>query len=80
MTSASRYLPSTSRYQNRSSMYIQGLIPRNSMELAEAVPIGVIGLTPLILPDGQSDQYKKWVSPERIQNACEYTCGDLQYM
>ena len=30
---------STSRYQSRSSMYIRGLIPRNSTELAEAVPI-----------------------------------------
>ena len=30
---------SASRYQNRSSMHIRGLIPRNSMELAEAVPI-----------------------------------------
>ena len=36
MTSASRYHP---RYQSRSSMYIQGLIPRNFAELAEAVPI-----------------------------------------
>ena len=31
---------SASRYQSRSSMYIRGLIPRNSMGLAEAVPIG----------------------------------------
>ena len=30
---------SASRYQSRSLMYIQGLIPRNSTELAEAVPI-----------------------------------------
>ena len=30
---------SASRYQSRSSMYIRGLIPRNSTELAEAVPI-----------------------------------------
>ena len=35
ITPASRYRP---RYQSRSSMYIRGLIPRNSVELAEAVP------------------------------------------
>ena len=43
VTSASRYLTSASRYrpryQSRSSMHIHGLIPRNSAELAEAVPI-----------------------------------------
>ena len=38
-TSASRYVTSESRFQRRSSMYIQGLIPRISMELAKAVPI-----------------------------------------
>ena len=42
VTSASRYLTSTSRYQSRPSMYIRGLIPRNSMELAEAVPIEIL--------------------------------------
>ena len=42
MTSASLYVTSASRYQSRSSMYIRGLIPRKSMELAEAVPIGVL--------------------------------------
>ena len=36
ITSASRYHP---HYQNGSSMYIRGLIPRNFAELAEAVPI-----------------------------------------
>ena len=40
VTSASRYITSASRYhpryQNRSSMYIRGLIPRNFAELAEA--------------------------------------------
>ena len=40
VTSASRYVTSASRNQRSSSMYIRGLIPRNSMELAEAVPIG----------------------------------------
>ena len=43
VTSASRYITSAPcfhpRYQSRSSMYIQGLIPRNFAELAEAVPI-----------------------------------------
>ena len=43
--SASRYITSASRYhpdyQSRSSMYILGLIPRNFLELAEAVPIEV---------------------------------------
>ena len=34
--SASRYHP---RYQSRSSMKINGLIPRNFLELADAVPI-----------------------------------------
>ena len=38
--SSSRYVTSVSRYQSRSSMYIRGLIPRNSTILAEAVPIG----------------------------------------
>ena len=37
ITPASRYHP---RYQSRYSMYIHGLVPRNSAELAEAVPIG----------------------------------------
>ena len=37
--SASRYVMSTSHYQNRFSMYIRGLIPRNSTEVAKAVPI-----------------------------------------
>ena len=36
ITSASRYHP---HYRRRSSMYIPSLIPRNFMELAEAVPI-----------------------------------------
>ena len=36
VTSASRYHP---RYQSRSSMYINGLIPWNFAELAEVVPI-----------------------------------------
>ena len=39
VTSASRYVTSALRYQSSSSMYIQGLFPRNSMELAEAVLI-----------------------------------------
>ena len=42
VTSASRYLTSTSRYQSRPSMYIRGLIPQNSMELAEAVQIEIL--------------------------------------
>ena len=37
VTSASRYVTSASRYQSRCLMYIRGLIPRNSLELAEAV-------------------------------------------
>ena len=37
--STSRYVTSASRYQSRSSMYIQGLIPRNTTELVEAVLI-----------------------------------------
>ena len=40
-TLALRYVMSISRYQFRSSMYNRGLIPRNSKELAEAVPIGL---------------------------------------
>ena len=43
MTPLSRYITSASRYhlcyQNRSSMYIHGLLPRNSAELTEPVPI-----------------------------------------
>ena len=39
VTSASRYGTSASRFQCRSSMYIRGLIQRNSTELAQAVPI-----------------------------------------
>ena len=38
-TSASLYVTSASRCQSRSSMYIRGLIARNSSEFAEAVPI-----------------------------------------
>ena len=39
VTSAPGYVTSASRYQSRSSMYIGGLTPRNSTELAQAVPI-----------------------------------------
>ena len=39
VTSASRYVTSASHYQSRPRMYIRGLIPWNSTELAEAVPI-----------------------------------------
>ena len=42
VTSASHYVTSASRYQSRSSMYILGLIPRNSTELAEAFPIATL--------------------------------------
>ena len=42
VTSASRYITSASRYQSRLSIYIGGLIQRNSMELAEAVPIACV--------------------------------------
>ena len=42
MTSASRYVTSASCYQSRSSVHIRGMIPRRSMELAEAVPIGEV--------------------------------------
>ena len=42
VTSASRYVTSASRYQSRSSLYIRGLIPRNSTDLAEIVLIGHI--------------------------------------
>ena len=41
VTSASRYVTPTSRYQSRSSMYIRGLIPRNYTELAETVTIDI---------------------------------------
>ena len=45
--SASRYVASASRYhprfQSRSLMYIRGLIPRNFAELAEAVPLAIVG-------------------------------------
>ena len=37
VTSASRNVKSASRYQSGSSMYIRGMIPSNSTELAEAV-------------------------------------------
>ena len=40
--SVSRYL---TRYQSRSLMYIRGLIPRNVVELAGAVPIGSVLFT-----------------------------------
>ena len=39
VTSVTCFVTSASRYQSKSSMYILGLIPRNSTELAEAVPI-----------------------------------------
>ena len=41
VTSASRYITSAPRYQSRSSMYIQGMIPRKFTEFAEAVSIGL---------------------------------------
>ena len=45
VTSASHYITAEScyspRYQSKSSMYMRDLIPRNSSELAEAVPIDV---------------------------------------
>ena len=47
VTSAAGYITSAScyhtRYQSRPLIYIRGLIPRNSSEFAEAVPIGVEG-------------------------------------
>ena len=43
VTSASCYVTSASRYQSRSSMYIRGMIPRNSTELADVVPIAMSG-------------------------------------
>ena len=42
VTSASRNVTSACRYQSRSSIYIRDLIPWNSTELAEAVPIANI--------------------------------------
>ena len=42
--SASRDETPASRYQSRSSMYIRGLVLRNSMELAEAVPMGATAI------------------------------------
>ena len=39
VTSASRYVTSAHRCPSRSSMYIRGLIRRNSTAFAEAVPI-----------------------------------------
>ena len=46
VTSASRYITSPSRYhprcQSRSSIYIRGLITRNSAESVEVVPIAII--------------------------------------
>ena len=41
--SVSRYVVKASSYQSRSLMYIRGLIPLNSMGLAEAVPIEDFG-------------------------------------
>ena len=42
VTSASSFVAGASRYQSRSSMYIRGLIQRNSTEAAEIVPIGLV--------------------------------------
>ena len=39
VASASRYVTSASRYQSRSMIFIRGLGPRKSTELAETVPI-----------------------------------------
>ena len=41
----SRYVTTASRYQSCSSMYIEGPIPRNSNELAEAFPIETLAVT-----------------------------------
>ena len=53
VTSASSYVTAASRNQNRSLMYIPGLIPRNSMELAWVVPIGYLMQGSLMLPSYQ---------------------------
>ena len=42
VTPTSCYVTSAPRYQRRSSMYIRGLIPRNSTELVEPVPIATV--------------------------------------
>ena len=42
VTSESCYVTPTSRYQSRPSMYIRGVIPQNSIEFAEAVPIEIL--------------------------------------
>ena len=42
VTSSSHYVASASRYESRSSIFTRGLIPRNSTELAEVVPIAQI--------------------------------------
>ena len=42
---ASRYVTSASFFQSSSWMYDRDLIPRNSTELSEAVPIAPVRLT-----------------------------------
>ena len=55
--SASRYVTSASHYQSRYSMYIRGLISRNSTALAEAVPIGIL------CKCRQMDDNNQWQTP-----------------
>ena len=68
VTSASRYITSASRYhphfQNRSSMYIRGLIPRNFAESDEAVPIGYVVLisSTTYMPQ-EKDEFTNVIAP-----------------
>ena len=55
VTSASRYVTPASRYQSRSSMYILGLIPQNSTEFAQAVPITPIRLSQVFSRRGKTN-------------------------
>ena len=68
VTSASRYITSASRYhppyQNRSSMYIRGLIPQNFEELDEAVPVGYVVLisSTTYMPQ-EKDEFANVIAP-----------------
>ena len=76
VTSASRYVTSASRYHSRSSMYIRGLIPRNSTGLAKAVPIGM-GTCFSVKLDNNAITIKT-IDTHSHQN-CEFSTTKIKY-
>ena len=72
VTSASRYVKLASRYQSRSSMYIHGLIPLNSTELAEAVQNGLWESRTQCPQSGKTTKHTIKIYPEAIKNVSSH--------